>query len=121
MLSAAQEAHLTTHLARDKITKAYTFRATYDGTLGEPALTFRNSITVWVDTLKLRLGNRYDEERVMPLLIEALIDGAEEHLGDIELLRATTVAQYLKWFDETFNLRNLRLQLYNTLKDSYKN
>ena len=114
-LSATQELVLTTHLARDKITRAYKFNFKYDGTLGEEALNFRNTITVWVEKLKSKLGVRYDEYNVKPLLCDALTGAAEKYKSDNALMNIDSVDDYLKWFDKTFNLRNLRIQLFQQL------
>ena len=102
-------------LEKDAITEVYRFKSTYDGTLGEPALLFRQAVIDYEDRVEFRLGDRYDEERLVGRIHDALSDKAKQKLRTDEARRQYTVTEFLKWFDKAFKLYKLRKQLYHQL------
>ena len=102
-------------LEKDAITEVYRFKSTYDGTLGEPALLFRQAVVDYEERVDFRLGDRYDEERLVGRIHDALTDKAKQKLRTDEARRQYTVTEFLKWFDKAFKLYKLRKQLYYQL------
>ena len=102
-------------LEKDAITEVYRFKSSYDGTLGEPALLFRQAVVDYEERVSFRLGNRYDEERLVGRIHDALTDKAQQKLRTDEARRQYTVTEFLAWFDKAFKLYKLRKQLYHQL------
>ena len=102
---------------RDLINEIYEFNFKFDGTDGAPALIFRNNIQNYEQYVQKYTGDKYHELRILNRISKALVGKANTLYGQRNGARIETVSKFLEWFDENFNIQNLRKDLYDKLKD----
>ena len=106
-----------TKTSKEEINEIYEFDRTFDGTLGEPALEFRQAVVNHVLFVQKQLPDEveYRESRVLIRFIKALTGTAKTLYNARIGSRFTSVKQFLRWFDVTFALSTLRQDMYEDL------
>ena len=102
-------------IKRDEINEIYEFTYTFDGTVGEEALTFRENIKNHVKYVKDKVGAQYTESRILNRIIKSLNHNAAAKYNNRQGKRFDTLNEFYTWFDKEFRLHTLRTDLFKEL------
>ena len=94
---------------------AYKFNYTFDGANGEPALKFRRQMILFDTKARNALGSLYRESKVVSVIRNSMTGVAREGVSEDKQQMMVLLTDLLDWFDNTFNLGDLREDLYNEL------
>ena len=106
---------LMDNLKRDEINEVYEFHEKYDGSMGEPALIFRDAMMSYIKYAKHRLGDYYVESRILSKIHKSLYGEALDKFKDDNMRMKFTINEFVEWYDNSFKLGDLRLKWYNKL------
>ena len=116
-LDAAVKNKLIAKAAENRITTLYKFGSTFEGGDGLTALKFRNEIVSYVEKLNSKLQRFVDIGQALDNIRLSFVGEAAQKVKRAEPKAATTLKEFLSWFDKTFDLSALRSSLFDELKD----
>ena len=108
---------LITKAAENRIATLYKFGSTFEGGDGIKALKFRNEMVSYVDKLNQKLQRFVDIGQALDNIRLAFIGDAAQTVKRAEPKAASTLSEFLSWFDKTFDLSSLRKSLFDELKN----
>ena len=114
-LNDERKKRLEFEAAKISLARAYKFNEQYDGSPGLTALQFRQSIIIFDKKVRILTGEFYNEKDVVSEVRNAFIGNAKELVGDENPQLITNLDEFLKWFDESFDLSGLREKLHDNL------
>ena len=100
-------------ISKDELNEIYEFNYKFDGTIGEPALIFRDNIISYNNYVRDHAGKKYYEYRVVNKIIKSLVGNAASKFARLNGPCIDKLDKFLEWFDRSFRLNSLRQDIFN--------